>query len=144
MTTGVRIAAGFAIMGIAFGLATTRVRYLVELLLHGRRDPERFEYIRNPSNIKYHAEKILGQKKLFQWEFPGTLHALTFWGFLIVQVMLIESVGELFSTACPIPTRTPPTASASCLRTPATATRRCATSRTVRCSCTSPWCSRSC
>src|SRR6266566_2446089 len=103
MTTGVRIAAGFAIMGIAFGLATTRVRYLVELLLRGRRDPERFEYIRNPSNIKYHAEKILGQKKLFQWEFPGTLHALTFWGFLIVQVMLIESVGELFSPTFAIP-----------------------------------------
>src|SRR6266699_2077479 len=103
MTTGVRIAAGFAIMGIAFGLATTRVRYLVELLLRGRRDPERFEYIRNPTNIKYHAEKVLGQKKLFQWEFPGTLHALTFWGFLIVQVMLIESVGELFSPTFAIP-----------------------------------------
>ena len=103
MTTGVRIAAGFAIMGIAFGLATTRVRYLVELLLRGRRDPERFEYIRNPTNIKYHAEKVLGQKKLFQWEFPGTLHALTFWGFLVVQIMLIESVGELFSPTFAIP-----------------------------------------
>src|SRR5438067_12412443 len=103
MTTGVRIAAGFAILGIAFALAARRIRYLVELLLRGRRDPVRLQYARNPTNIKYHAEKVLGQKKLFQWEFPGTLHALTFWGFLIVQIMLIESIGELFTPTFALP-----------------------------------------
>ncbi|HJT38592.1 MAG TPA: (Fe-S)-binding protein [Actinomycetota bacterium] len=103
MTTGVRIALGFAIMGVAFALATTRARYLVELLLRGRRDPERFKYATNPSNVKYHAAKVLGQKKLLQWEGPGSLHAATFWGFLVVQVMLIESIGELFTPNFAIP-----------------------------------------
>src|SRR5512135_526128 len=97
MNTGVRIAAGFAIVFLASALATKRIRYIVDLLLHGRSDPVRFKYARTPGNMKYHAAKVLGQKKLFQWEGPGSLHALTFWGFLIVQVMLIESVGELFS-----------------------------------------------
>ncbi|MGZ4208083.1 MAG: (Fe-S)-binding protein [Actinomycetota bacterium] len=103
MNTGVRIAAGFAIIFLAFALATKRVRYIVDLLLHGRSDPIRFKYARTPGNMKYHAAKVLGQKKLFQWEGPGSLHALTFWGFLIVQVMLIESVGELFSPNFAIP-----------------------------------------
>ncbi|MGZ4204441.1 MAG: (Fe-S)-binding protein [Actinomycetota bacterium] len=103
MNTGVRIAAGFAIIFLAFALATKCVRYIVDLLLHGRSDPIRFKYARTPGNMKYHAAKVLGQKKLFQWEGPGSLHALTFWGFLIVQVMLIESVGELFSPNFAIP-----------------------------------------
>src|SRR6266542_3592997 len=103
MSTGVRIAAGFAIMGIAFGFATKRARYLVELLLHGRPDPVRFQYARTPSNLKYHAVKVLGQKKLLQGGIPGAFHALTFWGFLLVQVMLIKSIGELFSPTFAIP-----------------------------------------
>jgi Fe-S oxidoreductase len=103
MTTGVRIAAGFAIMGLAFALATKRARYIVDLLLHGRSDPIRFKYARTPANMKQHAAKVLGQKKLLQWGLPGSLHALTFWGFLVVQVMLIESIGELFSPTFAIP-----------------------------------------
>jgi len=103
LSTGPRIAIGFAIMFIAFGFATSRARYLVDVLLHGRSDPVRFKYARTPGNMKYHAAKVLGQKKLLQWGVPGTFHALTFWGFLLVQVMLIESVGELFSPTFAIP-----------------------------------------
>jgi Fe-S oxidoreductase len=103
LSTGPRIAIGFAIIFIAFGFATTRARYLVDLLLHGRSDPIRFKYARTPANVKYHAAKVLGQKKLLQWGVPGTFHAMTFWGFLLVQVMLIESVGELFSPDFAIP-----------------------------------------
>jgi Fe-S oxidoreductase len=103
MPAGVRIAAGFAIMGIALGLATSRARYLVDVLLRGRPDPKRFEYARTPSNMPIHAAKVLGQKKLLQWGLPGSLHALTFWGFLVLQVMLVESVGELFSPEFAIP-----------------------------------------
>jgi Fe-S oxidoreductase len=103
MPDAVRIATGLAIVFAALGLATSRARYLVDLLLRGRSDPERFRYARNPRNIKYHAIKVLGQKKLLQWGFPGSLHALTFWGFLVIQVMLLESVGELFSPEFALP-----------------------------------------
>lgn len=99
----VRVAIGFAIMSVSLGLATSRARYLVDVLLHGRSDPERFRYARNPRNMPIHAAKVLGQKKLLQWGLPGSLHALTFWGFLVLQVILIESVGELFSPNFAIP-----------------------------------------
>ncbi|HVL33412.1 MAG TPA: 4Fe-4S dicluster domain-containing protein, partial [Actinomycetota bacterium] len=101
MDTGLRIAAGFAIMGIAIGLATKRARYLVELLLRGRSDPERFKGI--PTKLKAQLVKVLGQKKLLQWSVPGALHALTFWGFLVIQITLIESIGELFSPEFVLP-----------------------------------------
>lgn len=101
METGVRIASGFAIMGVAFAFATKRARFLVELLLRGRPAPERFDNV--PAKLKAELVKVLGQKKLFQWSLPGLLHALTFWGFLVIQITLIESIGELFNPEFEIP-----------------------------------------
>ena len=101
METGVRIAAGFAIIGLALAVATKRIRFLADLLLHGRSDPDRFKDI--PTKIKMQLVKVLGQRKLFQWSVPGLLHALTFWGFLVVQVTLVESIGELFQPEFRIP-----------------------------------------
>jgi Fe-S oxidoreductase len=101
METGIRIAAVFAIMGLAFGIATIRARFLVDLALRGRSDPERFKNL--GPRIKAEIVKVLGQKKLFQWSIPGLFHALTFWGFLVVQVMLIESIGEVFTPTFAIP-----------------------------------------
>jgi Fe-S oxidoreductase len=101
MPTEVRIAFGFAIIGATLAIATTRIRFLVDLMLRGRPDPERFE---NPvAKVKAQLVKVLGQKKLLQWSVPGALHALTFWGFLVIQITLIESVGELFSRDFAIP-----------------------------------------
>ena len=101
MPTAVRIAIGFAIMGATLAIATTRIRFLVDLLSRGRPDPERFE---NPgAKVKAQLVKVIGQKKLFQWSWPGLLHALTFWGFLVIQITLIESIGELFDREFKIP-----------------------------------------
>ncbi|MFA5890528.1 MAG: (Fe-S)-binding protein [Actinomycetota bacterium] len=101
MPDGVRIALGFAIMFGALGLASRRIRVVVELLRRGRPDPGRSKNV--PVKIKAELVKVLAQKKLFQWSFPGLLHALTFWGFLVVQVTLIESVGELFDPEFKLP-----------------------------------------
>jgi Fe-S oxidoreductase len=101
MPDGVRIAAAFAIMGLALAVATKRILFIEELLLHGRPDPERFTDMFRRVNA--HNAKVLGQKKLFQWSLSGTLHALTFWGFLIVQVTLVESIGEVFDPEFTIP-----------------------------------------
>ncbi|HEX9711369.1 MAG TPA: (Fe-S)-binding protein [Actinomycetota bacterium] len=101
METGVRIAIGMAIIGVALGFASIRIKYLVELALRGRRDPERFTNMF--TRVNAHNVKVLGQKKLLQWTLPGTLHALTFWGFLIVQITLIESIGEIFDREFELP-----------------------------------------
>jgi Fe-S oxidoreductase len=101
MDTATRITIGLAIMTLAFGLASKRIAYLIRLLMTARPDPGRFRMI--PKNIKYELTKVLGQKKLFQWTLPGAAHALTFWGFLVIQITLIESIGELFDREFKIP-----------------------------------------
>ena len=101
MDTAVRITIGFAIISLATGIAMTRIAYLFRLLLAGRRDPGRFKRI--PANLKYELTKVIGQKKLLQWKVPGVAHALTFWGFLVIQVTLLESIIELFDREGKLP-----------------------------------------
>jgi Fe-S oxidoreductase len=96
-----RVAIFAAIAGLTFGLFMRRVRSLVLLLLSGRPDPERFTLARK--NIPIHIKKIFGQTKLLQWSGPGLMHAFTFWGFLIVQVTLIETIGEVFQPTFKLP-----------------------------------------
>jgi hypothetical protein len=101
MDTATRIIIGLAIMTLAFGLASKRIAYLLRLLLTARPDPGRFRQV--PKNLKYELTKVLGQKKLLQWTIPGAAHALTFWGFLVIQITLIETLGEMFSRTFQIP-----------------------------------------
>ncbi|HEX9776127.1 MAG TPA: (Fe-S)-binding protein [Actinomycetota bacterium] len=101
MPTTLRALLGLTIIAITLGLATTRIKFLVELALRGRRAPERFKNMLTRFNA--HNVKVLGQKKLLQWSVPGVLHALTFYGFLVIQITLIESVGELFSRDFALP-----------------------------------------
>ena len=53
--------------------------------------------------VVYQLRRVLGQEKLLQWTGPGVLHALTFWGFLVIQTTLIETVGEVFDPEFVIP-----------------------------------------
>jgi Fe-S oxidoreductase len=88
-------------MTLAFGVASRRVAYLVRLLLAARPDPSRFKAIF--PNLKYELVKVIGQRKLLQWTIPGLAHAFTFWGFLVIQITLLESIGELFDREFAIP-----------------------------------------
>ena len=101
MATGTRVAIGFAIILLASGFALNRIAYLIRLLMSAQPDPGRFRAI--PKNVRYELTKVIGQKKLLQWTVPGLAHALTFWGFLVVQVTLLESIIELFDRDGKIP-----------------------------------------
>jgi Fe-S oxidoreductase len=101
MATGTRVAIGFAIILLASGFALNRIAYLIRLLMSAQPDPGRFRAI--PKNVRYELTKVIGQKKLLQWTVPGLAHALTFWGFLVVQVTLLESIIELFDREGKIP-----------------------------------------
>ena len=101
MDTATRVTIGLAIITLASGFALGRIAYLFRLLTAARRDPGRFKRIL--PNIKYEITKVLGQKKLLQWKVPGLAHALTFWGFLVIQVTLLESIIELFDREGKIP-----------------------------------------
>jgi Fe-S oxidoreductase len=101
LDTAARVTVGFAIILVASGLALRRAAYLFRLLLAARPDPGRFRRI--PANLRYELTKVLGQRKLLQWPLPGLAHAFTFWGFLVIQVTLLESLGELFDREFMIP-----------------------------------------
>src|SRR5437867_482251 len=101
MSFGLRVSIAFAIMLVALGLFSRRAIHLIRLLTLGKPDPERFRWVK-PNTIT-HAKKVLFQKKLLQWSGPGLMHAFTFWGFLVVQVTLIETVGEIFQPKFHIP-----------------------------------------
>ncbi len=46
---------------------------------------------------------MFGQRKLLQWTVPGIAHFLTFWGFIILILTIIEAYGDLFSKTFAIP-----------------------------------------
>jgi Fe-S oxidoreductase len=83
----------FVLALLAVPIAGRRARDLYKLVRSGQPNPERKRYILQP---QYAVLKIIGQKKLLQWTGPGLAHAFTFWGFLVVQVALLESFGEFF------------------------------------------------
>ena len=73
-----------------------RALSLVQLVRSGQPNPERFKGLLTTRSV-YAFQKIILQKKLLQRPGPGVAHAFTFWGFLVIQVALLESVGEFFS-----------------------------------------------
>ena len=46
---------------------------------------------------------MFGQRKLLKWSVPGIAHFLTFWGFIILLLTIIEAYGDLFSKNFAIP-----------------------------------------
>ena len=84
----------FVIAAIVGPLALKRIWELTSLVRAGQPNPERFRNL--PKRASWELRKVIGQRKLLQWTGPGVAHALTFWGFLVIQVALIESAMEFF------------------------------------------------
>ncbi|MGO9193645.1 MAG: (Fe-S)-binding protein, partial [Streptosporangiaceae bacterium] len=82
-----------------------RLWWLKRLAMSGQPAPERIEAVRQHvgRDVKTEATEVLGQRKLLKWSVPGTAHALTFWGFTILLLTIIESYGDLFSRTFSIP-----------------------------------------
>ncbi|QBI20145.1 (Fe-S)-binding protein [Egibacter rhizosphaerae] len=97
----VRLAAGIAIFGIGLGLAARRIVFLVRLLFVAQPMPERMHGW--GEKVKYLVTHVLAQQKILQWNANGWLHALIFWGFIVLQTKTLEAVGEIFDPAFHIP-----------------------------------------
>src|SRR6185437_5320317 len=67
--------------------------------------PERIEAVRkHPGrDVETQASEVFGQRKLLQWTVPGVAHFLTFWGFIVLLLTIIEAYGDLFSKTFAIP-----------------------------------------
>ena len=85
-------AAVLAVMiGVAGGLAARRARLLTRLVRLGR-PVERGGDV--PRRVAREGIEVLGQRKLFQRALPGLMHALIFWGFLVLLTTIVEVAGE--------------------------------------------------
>ncbi|HEY7146055.1 MAG TPA: (Fe-S)-binding protein [Streptosporangiaceae bacterium] len=100
-----RIVVGLAITVIAFAVAGRRAWWLGRLGATGQPAPERIEAVRDHPgrDVRTQATEVFGQRKLLKWSVPGVAHFLTFWGFIILLLTIIEAYGDLFSTTFAIP-----------------------------------------
>jgi Fe-S oxidoreductase len=101
----VRIVIGLALTVVAFALAGRRLWWLYRVARSGQPAPERTAAARqHPGrDVSTEATEVIGQRKLLQWTVPGTAHALTFWGFTVLLLTILETYGDLFSRTFAIP-----------------------------------------
>ena len=75
----------------SFSFFAFSVRHLVLLLRVGKKD-QRFDA---PwARLKKVLVVAMGQSKLFREFVPGMMHALIFWGFVVLLLAVLESIGE--------------------------------------------------
>jgi Fe-S oxidoreductase len=101
----VRIIIGLALTAVAAAVAGQRLWWLYRLARTGQPAPERIAALReHPARgAETQATEVFGQRKLLKWTVPGIAHFLTFWGFIILILTIIEAYGDLFSKTFAIP-----------------------------------------
>jgi Fe-S oxidoreductase len=100
-----RIIIGLALTAVAAVIAGRRLWWLYRLATSGQPAPERIAALREHpgQGAETQVTEVLGQRKLLQWTVPGIAHFLTFWGFIILILTIIEAYGALFSKTFAIP-----------------------------------------
>ncbi|HTZ26547.1 MAG TPA: Fe-S oxidoreductase, partial [Streptosporangiaceae bacterium] len=100
-----RIIIGLAATAVAAVLAGRRLWWLYRLGRTGQPAPERVAAVRaHPgTDAETQVTEVFGQRKLLKWSVPGVAHFLTFWGFIILILTIIEAYGDLFSKTFAIP-----------------------------------------
>ncbi len=100
-----RITVGLVLTVVALAIAGRRVWWLKRLAFSGQPAPERVATVReHPGrDIESQATEVIGQRKLLKWTVPGAAHALTFWGFIVLVLTIIEAYGDLFDRTFAIP-----------------------------------------
>jgi Fe-S oxidoreductase len=100
-----RIIIGLALTAAAAAIAGYRLFWLYRLGRTGQPAPERTEALREHpgKGAETQVTQVIGQRKLLKWSVPGAAHALTFWGFIVLLLTIIEAYGDLFSKHFAIP-----------------------------------------
>jgi Fe-S oxidoreductase len=101
----VRMTVGLVLTLLALAVAGRRLWWLGRLGFSGQPAPERVAAVRSHPgrDVGTETTEVLGQRKLLKWTVPGTAHFLTFWGFTILLLAIIESYGALFSRTFSLP-----------------------------------------
>ena len=101
----VRMTVGLLLTVVAFAIFGRRGWWLKRLAFSGQPAPERVATVRaHPgTDLGVETSEVLGQRKLLKWTVPGVAHFLTFWGFTILLLTIIESYGDLFDRTFSLP-----------------------------------------
>ena len=87
----VRLVLGLLFTVVAFAIAGRRVWWLSRLIRTGQPAPGRMDGV--PARLRAEVAEVLGQRKLLKWSVPGVAHFLTFWGFIVLVLTIIEAWG---------------------------------------------------
>jgi Fe-S oxidoreductase len=100
-----RMTVGLVLTVVALAIAGRRLWWLKRLAFSGQPAPERVTAVReHPGrDVRTETAEVLGQRKLLKWTVPGVAHFLTFWGFTILLLTIIESYGALFNRTFSLP-----------------------------------------
>jgi Fe-S oxidoreductase len=97
----VRMVVGLVLTVVALGVAGRRVWWLYRLIQTGQPANGRLDGAGR--RLWTEVTEVLGQRKLLKWSVPGVAHFLTFWGFVILGLTIIEAWGALFDRDFHIP-----------------------------------------
>jgi Fe-S oxidoreductase len=100
-----RMIVGLGLTAIAAVVAGRRLWWLWRVGRAGQPAPERIQAVRQHpgTDAASQVTEVFGQRKLLQWSVPGVAHFLTFWGFIVLLLTIIEAYGDLFSRTFAIP-----------------------------------------
>jgi hypothetical protein len=88
-----RLTLALALLVAAAAIAGRRIAWLVRLIRSGRPAPGRTDDIKR--RLRDQLTEVFGQRRLLKWSGPGIAHFLTFWGFVILGITIVEAYGAL-------------------------------------------------
>jgi Fe-S oxidoreductase len=97
----VRLVLGLLITVVGLAIAGRRAWWLYRLVRVGQRAPGRLDGA--GARLRTEVAEVFGQRRLLKWSVPGLAHFLTFWGFVILGLTVIEAWGALFSRDFHVP-----------------------------------------
>jgi Fe-S oxidoreductase len=97
----VRLVLGVLLTLVALSLAAWRGNRIYQVIRSGQPAVGRTD----DKGVRLQGEivEVLGQRKLLKWSVPGLAHFVTFWGFLVLGLTIIEGFGALFDPDFHIP-----------------------------------------
>jgi Fe-S oxidoreductase len=97
----VRLVLGLLLTVVAAAVAGQRLWWLFRLFRAGQPAVGRTDDW--PKRLGAQVTEVFGQRKLLQWSIPGIAHFVTFWGFIVLLLTIIEAYGGLFKKDFAIP-----------------------------------------
>ncbi len=97
----VRLVLGVLLTLAALSLAAWRGNRIFQVIRSGQPAVGRTD----DKGVRIQGEivEVLGQRKLLKWSVPGLAHFVTFWGFLVLGLTIVEGFGALFDPDFHIP-----------------------------------------